>query len=254
MQVVGAEALLRWNGNGGGWHGVAALNKLCADEFDDLWRWNLSCVARAFAQLKRAGWRPTEVRPGFFISLNLSCKQISSNTWADELLRMIRQSDVPFRCVEVELTEHADAENFAAAAVAFERVRNAGVAISLDDFPEGGSSFMRLAHLMFDKVKIDRGMLPGVDDTVSVWMRKREILRDLQIMVERTGARIVIEGIERHVQYSFLSSLQPMEWQGFLWGRAIPLSELMPRLSCLDDAPVQEWMRREFSTRANEFS
>jgi EAL domain-containing protein (putative c-di-GMP-specific phosphodiesterase class I) len=107
---------------------------------------------------------------------------------------------------------------------------------------------------MFDKVKIDRGMLPSVDDTVSVWMRKREILRDLQIMVERTGARIVIEGIERHVQYSFLSSLQPMEWQGFLWGRAIPLSELMPRLSCLDGAPVQEWMRREFPTRANEFS
>jgi EAL domain-containing protein (putative c-di-GMP-specific phosphodiesterase class I) len=251
MQVVGAEALLRWNSNGGGWHGVAALNDLDADEFDQLWRWNLTCVAQAFEQLKRLGWRPTESRPGFFISLNLSCKQIGSSCWADELLAMIKASDVPFQCVEVELTEHGGTDDFEVAVSSFEQVRNAGVAISLDDFPEGGSSFMRLAHLMFDKVKIDRGMVPKASDPVSVWMKKRDILGDLRTMVERMGARLVIEGIERYVQYSFLSSLEPHEWQGFLWGRAIPLSELIPRLCCIDGASGAESLGGKFMKRAS---
>lgn len=233
LQVVGAEALLRWRRDGVRWEGVPTVAELTADEFALLWRWELHQVGALFAQLKRSGWLPSASAPGFFVSLNLSYKQITSRCWADELLEMIEDSGVPGQCLEMELTEQGVVEDFVFAASSFELLGEAGVTIALDDFPEGGSSFLRLAQFNFDKVKVDRVMVPKMTDPVHVWQKKRDILADLSQIVARTGAALVIEGIEANAQYEFLRPLGAAEWQGFLWGKAVPFQELLSRVPAL---------------------
>lgn len=239
LQVIGAEALLRWKRDGVRWEGVPAVAELSADEFALLWRWELCRLRVLFARLKRNGWLPSASVPGFFVSLNLSYKQMTSQCWADELLEMMGDSDVPGQCLEIELTEQGVVEDFEFADSSFELLRKTGVAIALDDFPEGGSSFLRLAQFSFDKVKVDRVMVPKISDPIHVWQKKREILADLARIVARTGATLVIEGIETNAQYEFLSTLGAAEWQGFLWGKAVPFHELLGQVPGLCPAAAE---------------
>lgn len=229
MRMIGAEALLRHSTDGKNWHGVDGLASLSADEFGLLWQWKMGQLARCFAALRNCGWNPAPGAPGFFVSLNLSHEQLGSEAWAQQLLDALGANRIPGSCIEVELTEQGTVTDVMLASSAFERVRAAGVVLALDDFPEGGASFLRLAQFKFDKVKLDRCMLPVLEDPVSVWMKKRTILKDLLGVIERNGAVPVLEGVEREAQYRFLSGLGITEWQGYLWGKAVPLHELLER-------------------------
>jgi EAL domain-containing protein (putative c-di-GMP-specific phosphodiesterase class I) len=176
---------------------------------------------------------PTSDDPGFSISLNLSHKQFQTEAWAQQIFQLLERTGIPGACLEVELTEQGGIEEGLWVESAFEHLRAQGVAISLDDFPEGGSSLLRLARFKFDKVKIDRCMVPAMGESQEVWRKKREILSDLVDLIRDTGAEAVVEGVERVEQHNFLACLPIREWQGFLWGGAVPLDALAPRLRCL---------------------
>lgn len=233
LQVIGAEALLRWNPTGEQWIGVSALSQFEAPEFSHLWSWKLEQVRTAFATLRARGWQPTPDYPEFFISLNLSHKQIASHAWVEQVLDLLDDCGVPGQCLEVELTEQGAVHDFPFVSTAFELLRNAGVTIALDDFPEGGSSFLRLSQFKFDKVKIDRTLVPQLGDPVAAWLKKRQLVSDFIGMIGRTGASVVVEGIERDMQHKFFRKLDVAEWQGFHWGGAVSLDALVPRIACL---------------------
>lgn len=229
-EMVGVEGLLRWRCDQRGWIGVHAISELSADEFTMLWRWELEQVERAFQALRTAGLiHDSPAARKFFISLNLSYKQLQDDAWAQQVLDLLRRTRTPGCYLEVELTEQGTAADDMLTLSAFERLRGAGVAIALDDFPEGGASMLRLAQIRFDKVKIDRCMVPQYRDSMSIWTNKRAILSDLIAMIGRAGAEVVIEGVEQDAQFHFLSALPVSEWQGFLWGGAVPLEQIVAR-------------------------
>lgn len=230
-RVIGAEALLRWSPTGTHWSGIQALSSLSSEDFALLWRWKLVRLKQVFLQLRSHGWLPANGDPGFVVSLNLSQKQLANNVWADELVALVDEGTVPGGAIEVELTEQGAPFDHVAAASAFEYLRSAGIRIALDDFPEGGASFLLLSQFRFDKVKIDRCMVPGVDEDVGIWLRKRQLLEDLLHIITRSGAAPVLEGVEQPIQHRFLSNLAISEWQGYLWGKPMPFSSLVDRLS-----------------------
>lgn len=231
VRTIGAEALLRWTPDGATWTGVPALDELTEDEFELLWSWKMAQIKEAFAILRQAGWRPVVNDPQFFLSLNLSHKQLGTGKWADQVLDLLCEAGVPGQCIEIELTEQGSVPDIVMAFSSFEQLRAAGVTLALDDFPEGGSSFVRLAQFKFDKVKVDRSMVPDTLESVATWMNKRRILQDLTAIIIRAGATVVIEGVERERQHRFLHTLGVSEWQGYLWGKPAPIEQL---LACLD--------------------
>ena len=229
LKLVGAEALLRWQVDEGRWASVPDLHMLSASEFAELWSWKLEQIKGAFEQIRgQCGYQVCGAP--FVLSLNLSYKQLHSYEWATQLLAMLAASDAPNECFEVELTEQHGFRDLVIEESSFEMAREAGVALTLDDFPEGGQSFLRLAQFKFDKVKIDRSLVPSASDSARVWLMKKELLRGLLEIISKAGASSVIEGIENEMHYKFLSELPVHEWQGYYWGRAMPLAELLPAL------------------------
>jgi EAL domain-containing protein (putative c-di-GMP-specific phosphodiesterase class I) len=237
-RIIGAEALLRWSPCGKEWSGVPGLSDMEREDFDLLWRWTMHHLVQVVAALRARGWNPrADARP-FFLSLNVSQKQLASDQWARELLALLAELDLPGSAIEVELTEQSCALDHVLVSVSLERLRAAGVSIALDDFPEGGSSFLLLSRFQFDKVKLDRCMVPMEDEAVSIRFKKKHILEDLLNMIERNNASSVLEGVEKPVQHRFLHCLSIKEWQGYLWGRPMPLQSLMQHLDFQRHAPL----------------
>lgn len=226
LKPTGAEALLRWQEDEGQWSSVPDLHRLSCDEFAELWKWKLGQVKEALNLIREQCGYYSQGVP-FVVSLNLSHKQLHSYEWATRLLRMLAESDAPNECLEIELTEHHGLRDLIVEESSFEMAREAGVCLTLDDFPEGGQSFLRLAQFKFDKVKIDRSLVPTAADSAKVWLTKKELLRGLLAIIDRMGASSVIEGIENELHYKFLSGLPVHEWQGYYWGKAMPLAELL---------------------------
>ncbi len=122
----------------------------------------------------------------------------------------------------VEVTEEALLSEPEKAAAAVEELRDRKVSISMDDFGIGFSSFANLRLLDVDEIKIDRSFVAGlVDDR-----RTEALVLTIVDLARRFGARTVIEGIEHLDELTMARSLGIDIAQGWIFARAMPLSEL----------------------------
>jgi EAL domain-containing protein (putative c-di-GMP-specific phosphodiesterase class I) len=101
-------------------------------------------------------------------------------------------------------------------------IKKLGVLFSMDDFGTGYSSLSYLAQLPLDQIKIDKSFvrnLPGVknDETIA---------RSIITMGLGLNLNVIAEGVETENQRKFLEELGCLEYQGYLFSRPLPLSEL----------------------------
>lgn len=230
-KTVGLECVLRW-GTGNDCKTDPAMNAdWSSAEFARLWEWKLSQLETVFAYLQRLQKRSGLLSPKFFVSLSLSPRLLHSDNWAVQLLQTIEKSRIPGECIEVALLERGEALNTSFVEWSFEAVRTAGVMLTLATFPGGSLSFSQVAQYKFDRVKIDKLMIPTLQDPVAIWSKKRELLRGLIVMLKNIGAEVVMGGIDKEVHFNFLQDLPVLEWQGAYWGEAVELEQLLPLLS-----------------------
>lgn len=90
-----------------------------------------------------------------------------------------------------------------------------GVGIAVDDMGAGYSSLATALELRPEFLKIDRSLISGIDNDPP----RREMVRALQVLAERTGAVVVAEGIERQEELETLLEIGVDCGQGFLFGR-----------------------------------
>ena len=103
-----------------------------------------------------------------------------------------------------------------------QEIKKLGVLFSMDDFGTGYSSLSYLAQLPLDQIKIDKSFvrnLPGVknDETIA---------RSIITMGLGLNLNVIAEGVETENQREFLEALGCLEYQGYLFSRPLPLSEL----------------------------
>jgi EAL domain-containing protein (putative c-di-GMP-specific phosphodiesterase class I) len=101
-----------------------------------------------------------------------------------------------------------------------------GVTLSIDDFGTGYSSLAYLKKFPIDELKIDRTFiadLPGrATDTA--------LVRTVIELGHSLGMSVTAEGVETPEQLACLRQLGCDRYQGFLFGRPVPASELIERL------------------------
>jgi EAL domain-containing protein (putative c-di-GMP-specific phosphodiesterase class I) len=98
-----------------------------------------------------------------------------------------------------------------------------GVSLAMDDFGTGYSSLGYLWQFGFDKLKIDRAFVSGLEQDSD---KAREILDTIVMLGHRLDMTVTAEGIETEEQAKVLSDLSCDHVQGFLYGRPMPASEL----------------------------
>ena len=102
-------------------------------------------------------------------------------------------------------------------------LKRMGVAVVMDDFGTGYSSLSYLWRFPFNKIKIDRSFMLGLDgsgrDAETVVKTIIALGRELQM-------RVTVEGVETAKQVAFLDEADADQVQGFYFSRPIPASEV----------------------------
>ncbi len=207
-ELLGAEALLRWDDPGRG-------RIVAAGEFVEIAEQAglIGQIGRfaAHAAIAEAATWPDDLT----LRLNVSARQLDEPDLAPFLLEALAAEGLPATRLCVELTETAIADQDALGAISV--LSEAGVTIALDDFGTGFSSLSLLRALPVDVIKIDRSFVDGLgtdpDDTA--------VVRSIVGLGEALGLGVVAEGVENELHVHELRRLGCRNAQGF--GLAVPM-------------------------------
>lgn len=208
--LAGAEALARWHHPEIGRLGANTLFTL-AERTDHTAQLSRHIAERALALA--AEW-PGDLR----LSLNVTPADLSSSSFANEFIMVVRQSGFPPERLTLEITEQVMLAELEQIAGMLKPLKETGIAIALDDFGAGYSNFRYLKSLPVDSIKLDRSMVEGIAEDE----RDLAILHAMVAMARALDMQVVAEGVEDEQQRAILAREGVSVYQGFL--RSLPLS------------------------------
>lgn len=222
LQPCGMEALLRWRDGG---RVVVAPDEFIpvAQEYGlmpDIGRWVIERACRDNAALIAAGLLDVTV------AVNVCAPLFSENDFVDLVQRALRDSGLPARRLELEITESVAMNDSNQILHTSEALHLGGIRLAMDDFGVGFSSLGRLKSLRFDKLKIDRSFVAGLPDQAS----DRAIVQAIIGIAKGLDMRTVAEGVETEEQLAYLRAEGCQQGQGFWFSRPMPLAALIERL------------------------
>lgn len=146
-----------------------------------------------------------------YLSINASPDLLVSG----QLPALIGQS--PGRRLLVEVTEHARVDDYAVLSRALDLLRARGCEIAVDDAGAGYSGLQHIVQIKPDVIKLDVGLIRGVDADPS----RRALISALLYFARETGAGLIAEGIETESEAEHLRVLGINKGQGFLLGKPL---------------------------------
>ncbi len=217
-KALGAEALIRWIHPERGL--VSPLEFIpLAEETGLILPIGQWVLETACAQLK--SWQTTPQTQGLTLSINVSAKQFYQSTFAKQVQAAVKHSGINPMLLKLELTESIMLENIEATITKMMELKNTGVNFSLDDFGTGYSSLQYLKLLPLYQLKIDRSFVREIVIDTS----DQAIVRTVIAMAETLNLDVIAEGVENHEQRELLMSCGCNAYQGFLFGRPVPIAQ-----------------------------
>jgi EAL domain-containing protein (putative c-di-GMP-specific phosphodiesterase class I) len=122
--------------------------------------------------------------------------------------------------LELEITEGVLIGDTPRAISILRRLKLLGVRIAMDDFGTGYASLSSLQSFPFDKLKIDRSFVTGVDTNVHA----AAIVRAVMGLGKALNIPTIAEGVETEGERLFLLKEGCPEIQGYLVGRPAPIA------------------------------
>lgn len=158
------------------------------------------------------------------VSINVSARELGPDVALEHtILSACREERVEPAQIAVEVTENSLMASEEHASKLLVRLNEAGVMVSLDDFGKGYSSLARLKKLPVQSIKIDREFvrnLPGDDDDEALVTAMIAMARGMEV-------EVIAEGVETEEQAACLVRLGCGKAQGYLFGRPMPLDEVV---------------------------
>lgn len=225
-RICGSEALIRWRRGGEEIVSPGEFIPL-AEEQGLIWEigeWVLWEACRQTASWQRQGLRPIKT------AVNLSARQLSNDAFSDLIRRVLKETGLDPKWLQVELTESALMGSLDATPANLYSLFCLGIQTAIDDFGTGYSSLDYLRRLHFNTLKIDRSFITDV----STDTRAGALAQSIVDMAHRMELRVVAEGVETFEQLEFLKTSGCDEIQGFLASRPITAADMT--LLLRDDA------------------
>lgn len=229
-EVIGAEALLRWQ--------HPQLGLLTPERFihlaeesvliNDIGAWVLN-----EATTQCAAWSNVGIR-NLRIGVNLSARQLNGPPLIRLVEKALVHSGLPAGSLELELTESLMMSNIDLTLETLQSLNTMGVQVAVDDFGTGYSSFAYLRRLPIACLKIDRQFIndlsePGAHDTAIITNTLIALAHNLKL-------RVIAEGVETEAQLRLLQQQGCDEIQGFFFSSPLSADEFIKLLQNHDPA------------------
>ena len=225
-QLIGAEALLRWNHPRRGILPPSEFIAL-AEETDLIIPLGIQALEQACAQM--AKWEQEQPSTEITVAVNVSARQFRQPDFVQTVLSTLEKTRANPRLLKLEITESMLLDNIEQTIAIMERLKREGIRFSLDDFGTGYSSLAYLKRLPLDQLKIDRVFVRDMLDDPTCTAIARTIISLSGLM----GLSLVAEGVETEEQRSQLDAFGCHAFQGYLFSPPIPpaqFQELMKNL------------------------
>ncbi len=223
-QVLGAEVLVRWQHPQKGLVSPAEFIPLAEETglILPLGRWVLEV---ACAQL--AAWAKRPEMEHLTISVNVSSRQFMAVDFVDQVFEILKATKAKPQRLKLELTESLLVSDVEEIIAKMFTLKAKGVTFSLDDFGTGYSSLNYLKQLPLDQLKIDQSFVRDILSNP----HDASIAKTIISLAQNLRMGVIAEGVETNEQRDFLMTLGCYAYQGYLFGRPLPIGEFESSMS-----------------------
>jgi len=210
-ELVGTEALLRWQSNTHGFISPADFIPIAEDcgIIIPIGDW---VMREAMSKAKECVGNGAS---GFRMAINISQLQFKQFNFVDQVKLALEDINIDPRLIELELTESMLVDEVENAIEKMNQLRELGIRISIDDFGTGFSSLSYLKKLPIDKLKIDQSFVRDVDKN----QQDAAIIESIISLGHNLGLDLVAEGVETDAEKEFLEAKGCTTFQGYLFYR-----------------------------------
>jgi diguanylate cyclase (GGDEF)-like protein len=216
----GFEALVRWKHADRGMVSPAVFIPMMEETglIVQLGSW---VIGEACRQLKL--WHDRfGTMPPLGVSVNVSGKQFGKGNLAAEVEVVLNETQLPARCLTLEITESVMMVNAAESLAILHDLRRLGVGISVDDFGVGYSSLSQLHRFPIDTLKIDRSFVSRIGGEE----RDAEIIKTIVTLAHNLRMSVTAEGIETPLQLERIKTLGAEAGQGYLFSKPLAVEQI----------------------------
>ncbi len=168
-----------------------------------------------------------KVNNKLIISINVSAKNIEQSDFADRIQEIIKNTEFPPQCLEIEITEYSFAESMETTIANIKKLRQMGVQIALDDFGTGYTSIAQLMKLPINLLKIDKTLIDDIESDSMI----QDLVDSVIYMGHVMNCEVISEGVENEEQLSVLRDHNCDFVQGFVWGKPLSFDDAVSRAS-----------------------
>jgi len=217
-KIMGAEVLIRWLHPEKNIVTPAAFIPLAEETglIIPIGHWVLEAACQ---QLK--AWASDMSTRHLLLAVNISVKQFQQNDFVEQVVQVLEQTGADPALLKLELTESMLVDDIDATIIKMDTLKAKGIRFSLDDFGTGFSSLSYLKKLPLDQLKIDQSFVRDVNKGPS----NAAIVRTVIALGQNLGLAVIAEGVETDEQRDLLAVLGCTQFQGYLFGRPVPLAE-----------------------------
>ena len=224
QRFVGAEALVRWKHPVMGMISPAEFIEVAEGNgfIEELGRWVLEQACRDAVE-----WpEPTTV------AVNVSPLQFHRSDVVADVQRALAVSGLAPSRLHLEITESIFVAGSSELTEALHDLRMMGVALALDDFGSGFSSFGYLGALPLDKLKLDRMFMKGLPDDPA----NAAVVKSVAMLAAELDLVLVCEGVETEEESGFLRGLGVDQGQGYFYAKPQPQAKILTLFGAEDVA------------------
>ncbi|MDH5614411.1 MAG: EAL domain-containing protein, partial [Gammaproteobacteria bacterium] len=209
--VVGAEALLRWNNErAGGLVPPMQFIPLAEDTglIVSIGEWVIRNACEEAVK-----WQSST--DNYTIAVNISPRQFKVTGFVSMIKGILAETGLSPELLEIEITENLLLEDSQEIYDVLNELRSIGIKLALDDFGTGYSSLSYVKRFPFEALKIDQAFIQDVMDDAD----DAALCRAIIVMAKSLNMKIIGEGVETAEQLEFLKINGADIAQGYYLGR-----------------------------------
>ena len=217
---IGAEVLLRWIHPEHGLIFPAQFIPI-AEETGLILPIGDWVLQAACAQLKL--WEQDHLTHDLILAVNVSAKQFRQPNFVAQVRATVENAGINPLRLKLEITESILLEKIENTITTINTLKAFGIQFALDDFGTGYSSLQYLKKLPLNQLKIDQSFVRDLSSNNS----DKVIVRTIIAMAHSLSLEVIAEGVETLEQREILTQNGCTRYQGYYFGKAVPIEQFM---------------------------